>query len=152
MHRRGGQVLSDKSQSGVSWKSDDAVGMMHGLLRQVPLVKLDPWHDDRVGERVAAVYWETTCGRLTQCGRGCDTLPHCQMRPLTALTHRPNTAVRCIADTVAVKCFKLTLLLRQQLAATCSAYYASISDVERTPNILHYCAKLFCTLAASPVG
>ena len=50
MHRRRGQVLSDESQSGVSWKSDDAVGMMHGLLWQVPLVRLDPWADDRVGE------------------------------------------------------------------------------------------------------
>ena len=39
------------SRAGEGWKSDDAVVcVMHVLLRHLSLVKLDPWHDDRVGK------------------------------------------------------------------------------------------------------
>ena len=38
-------------RAGEGWKSDDAVVcVMHVLLRHLSLVKLDPWHDDRVGK------------------------------------------------------------------------------------------------------
>ena len=65
------------------------VGKMHWLLQQVPLVKLDPWHDDRVLERAAAALRDMACFTDAVCWKQVMlvTVTHC---PTAKRDHSPR--------------------------------------------------------------
>ena len=58
--------------------------MMHGLLWQVPLVRLDPWDDDRVGESYCCT--ETLWLADTVVGAS-EVVTHC---PTAKCDHSPR--------------------------------------------------------------